>query len=481
MRVRRPPPSSAEELTATPLLARNTLLNLLGQGLPLVVAVAAIPILIQGIGVDRFGLLALAWLVIGYFSLFDLGIGRALTQFVSGRIGRGEDDEVAPVAWTGLAIMSALGVAAWAALHLLAPILVTRILNVPTELRDEAVGAFRILALAVPFVVSTAGLRGLLEAVQRFDFVNAVRIPLGALTFLAPLAVLPFSADLRAVVAALAAIRVLAWGAYGLLLLRAMPSLRGNLRTEVGQILSLVRFGSWITVSNVVSPLMVHLDRVVIGAVLSMSAVAYYATPFEVVTRLWIVPIAVMGVLFPAFATSYAADQQRAAWLFDQASRGILLLLLPVVLLVVGVSGPALELWVGAEFAREGAVVARWLALGVFVNSLAHVPYALLQAMGRPDLTAKLHLAEAPFYFFLLWGLLAVVGLPGAAIAWTVRVIVDAILLFAFTAYLVPGCRQGALRVAGWALPGVALIGLAASVPLLIRLGREVELRRSSG
>jgi O-antigen/teichoic acid export membrane protein len=75
--------------------------------------------------------------------------------------------------------MSALGVAAWAALHLLAPILVTRVLNVPTELRDEAVGAFRILALAVPFVVSTAGLRGLLEAVQRFDFLKGFRVATG--------------------------------------------------------------------------------------------------------------------------------------------------------------------------------------------------------------------------------------------------------------------------------------------------------------
>ena len=460
MTIRRPP-TTPEELTASPLLARNTVLNLLGQGLPLLVAVVAIPILIGGIGVDRFGLLALAWLVIGYFGLFDLGIGRALTQFVSERLGQGEEQEVSGVAWTGLLAMAALGVAAWLGIHLLAPWLVTRVLNVPAELQGEAIGAFRILALALPFVVSAAGLRGLLEALQRFGFVNGVRIPLGALTFLGPLAVLPFSTDLRPVVGALVAARILGWAAYGVLLLRAMPSLRIRRRLERSLVAPLLRFGGWITVSNVVSPLMVHLDRIVIGAVLSMAAVAYYATPFEVVTRLWIVPVAVVGVLFPAFATSFARDRERTARLFLRGSQAILLLVFPLVLLVIGLAGPGLEAWVGADFAREGTAVAQWLALGIFVNSLAHVPYSLLQATGRPDVTARLHLAEAPFYFLLLWGLLGTMGLTGAAVAWAIRVIVDAVLLFAFTVHLVPSCRKATGRIAVWTLGALGLLALA--------------------
>jgi O-antigen/teichoic acid export membrane protein len=455
------PPTTPEELTASPLLARNTALNLLGQGLPLLVAVVAIPVLIGGIGVDRFGLLALAWLVIGYFGLFDLGIGRALTQFVSERLGQGDPEEVSGVAWTGLLAMAALGVLAWLGIHLLSPWLVTRVLNVPAELQEEAVGAFRILALALPFVVSAAGLRGLLEALQRFGFVNGVRVPLGALTFLGPLAVLPFSTDLRPIVGALVAARVLGWAAYGVLLLRAMPALRIRRRLERSLVAPLLRFGGWITVSNVVSPLMVHLDRIVIGAVLSMAAVAYYATPFEVVTRLWIVPVAIVGVLFPAFATSFTGDRERTVKLFLRGSQAILILVFPLVLLVIGLAGPGLEAWVGADFAREGTAVAQWLALGIFVNSMAHVPYSLLQATGRPDVTAKLHLAEAPFYFLLLWGLLATMGLTGAAIAWAIRVIVDAVLLFGFTVYLIPACRKATVQIGAWTSGALGLLALA--------------------
>ena len=35
---------------------------------------------------------------------------------------------------------------------------------------------------------------------------------------------------------------------------------------------------------------MVYLDRFVIGAVISVTAVAYYATPYEIVTKIGIIP-----------------------------------------------------------------------------------------------------------------------------------------------------------------------------------------------
>src|SRR5258705_13880134 len=78
-----------EHLTSGRLLARNTVWNLIGNGAPLIVAVFSIPILIHGLGKDRFGVLTLA--LIGYASLFDIGLGRALTQLVAKKLGSGED------------------------------------------------------------------------------------------------------------------------------------------------------------------------------------------------------------------------------------------------------------------------------------------------------------------------------------------------------------------------------------------------------
>ena len=74
----------------------------------------------------------------------------------------------------------------------------------------------------------------------------------------------------------------------------------------------------------------------------------------------------------------------------------------------------------------------------MFINSLAHVPFALVQGVGKPDLTAKLHLLELPVYLAALFWLTKTYGIEGAAIAWTGRVTVDALVLFAIARKLLP-------------------------------------------
>src|SRR5207245_5800245 len=92
-----------------------------------------------------------------------------------------------------------------------------------------------------------------------------------------------------------------------------------------------------------------------------------------------------------------------------------------------------LRAWLGAEFAQHGAPVLRWLAVGVFINGIAQVFATHLQGIGRPDLTAKLHLIELPIYVPALWLAIHYFGIVGAAMAWTVRVALDGALLFWLT------------------------------------------------
>ncbi|MGB7351414.1 MAG: oligosaccharide flippase family protein, partial [Candidatus Acidiferrales bacterium] len=260
------PKSHNEHLTSSRLLARNSIWNLIGFGAPMAVAVFSIPILIRDLGKDRFGVLTLAWALIGYANLFDLGLGRALTQFVAKKLGAGEDREVPAVVWTSLFLMLLLGVLGAMVVGFLSPWLVHRALNVPAALQREALQSFYLLALSIPLVICTAGLRGLLEAHQRFVLVNALRVPMGVFTFAGPLFVLPFSRSLVPVVATLVAVRIAVWAAHLLVCLRVLPELGRSLVWDRSIVGPMLRFGGWMTVSNVVSPLMVTIDRFFIGA-----------------------------------------------------------------------------------------------------------------------------------------------------------------------------------------------------------------------
>jgi O-antigen/teichoic acid export membrane protein len=411
-------------------MARNTLLNLLGFGAPLVVAMAATPVLVRALGTERFGILTMGWAVIGYFSLFDLGLGRALTQVVSERLGAGREDEVAPATWTANALLLALGVAGGALLAVTSGYLARSVLKIPPQMQDEAVGTFRLLALSLPFVTSTAGLRGVLESYQRFGLVNAIRVPMGLVSYLGPLAVLPFSHSMVPVVAVLAAGRIAAWGVHVVFCLRTIPALGGARALQRAMVRPLLRFGGWLTASNVSSSLMMYFDRFVIGAVLSMSAVAYYATPYELASRVQLLPGAVTAVFFPAFATIFVNDRRRSWVLFDSCLRAMTVVLFPVILALVTLAPDVLRLWLGADFAQHGTRVLQWIAAGVLVNSAGVVAATALQGAGRPEATGKLNMLELPLYMAALWALLRARGVEGAAIAWALRMGVDTAALF---------------------------------------------------
>lgn len=450
------------------VLARNVIWNLLGAGMPLLVAIIAIPLLIDGLGTARFGVLTLAWMVVGYFSLFDLGLGRALTKLVAEKLGTGDTGDMPELVWTALLMMVALGFLGAGVLLALSPWLVQDVLNVPAALQQETLVAFYLLAAAIPVVLGGTGFRGILEAHQRFGMVNAVRIPLGMFVFLGPVAVLPFSQSLVPVVTLLLLARVMSFSLYAAMSFRVEHSLHHRMRLSRRMVAPLISFGGWMTVTNIVGPLMVYMDRFLIGAVISMTAVAYYATPYEVVTKLWIIPGALMGVVFPAFA-AIAHERARAARLYHRTLSYIFVVVFPMVILIVAYAHEGLTVWLGSGFAGESSVVMKLLVIGVFINSHAFVPFGLLQGAGRADLTAKLHLAELPFYLALLWFLLHAYGINGVAVAWIVRVGLDALLLFVLAQKFVLPESPFPLRLAFTAAAGllVLLIGAVTAAPML--------------
>lgn len=182
-------------------LAKNSLINLAGFVLPLAVGLITIPLIVSGFGVERFGVLTLAWAVIGYFSLFDMGIGRAITQSMAERLGSASAHDVSRLAWTGLLMMLMFALIGALVVATLAPWFVSSVLNMPEALREETINAFMLLAAAIPAVVLSAGAAGILAALQRFDLINALRIPMGMMIFLVPLVILPYSKSMAYVCA----------------------------------------------------------------------------------------------------------------------------------------------------------------------------------------------------------------------------------------------------------------------------------------
>jgi len=411
-------------------LARSAVLNLGGQVAPLAAALWAVPLLIERLEPSRFGFLSLAWVVVGYFSLLDLGLGRALTRLIAEHTGTKRESELPKLAQSALFFLLFVGAISGICLFLLAPWLCTRVLKFPLELQVEATMGLQALVLCLPFLTLTAAYRGVLEARQRFGWVNALRIPLGVLLFLVPVAVTSFSTDLFDMCLALGALRMLGALAHWGVCARLYPALSRLGYPSLLALKEMLSYGLWLTISNVVGPLMVYLDRFLIGSLVSLAAVAYYTAPYEVVTRLWLVPAALTGVLFPVFAFSHLNDPKLTRRLYRKAALVLLVAMLPLTFFTALLADTWLTAWLGQAYASEGLQVAQVLCVGVFFNSLGHLPFSLLHAAGRADLTAKLHLFELPLYIAALAWLVPEYGINGAAWIWAGRCTLDAVLLF---------------------------------------------------
>ncbi len=432
------------------MLLSNALLNLVGLATPLLVGVVTLPSIVHGLGPDRFGILSLGLVVLGYFAVFDLGLGRATTRFMAERARADTDTEIAATVWTAAAMQTMVGALGGLLLAASVGLLVERVFTVPQALHAEASRAFRLLALAVPITAAATSFRGVLEGHQHFRVLNAIDAPVAAAGFLVMLGGLGLGFGLGGIVILLVALRLVGSLALMAAATRICPALRKVVvRPEFAA--DLLRFGGWVTLSALVGPILVYVDRFFLGMLWSVSLVGYYAAPYDVVTRLAIVPLSVATVLFPAAS---ALDPRRDGdGLRRLATRSLAyvgLMLAPVVVGLVVAARTILTVWLGREFASHATRALQLLAPGVFVNALALVPYSLLHAAGRPDIPAKLHLLELPVHTLVAWWLVSRGAVTGAAAAWTLRVCIDALLLFAAASRL----ALGAAPAGSWKTSG---------------------------
>lgn len=467
-----PPPSppslpgvaDAPSPAVAPRHGRNFLLNLVGNLAPLAAALLAVPLLLELAGVERLGVLALIWTVTGYLSLLDLGLGRVFVRrFARADTAADLQREAALLRRVCLgAGLLALGTGALLALalpfaHWLGP---------DSALAPELPAAVWAVALTLPAVIVTSLLRGALEGRMRFGASNALKLVFGALTFLAPALAALVTPSLGAMAAGIAVVRVLGLLAH---VHQAAPMLWpaawSTARAGAGELGPALREGGWITVTNVVSPLMVSFDRFAVGALVSLAAVSHYSVPQEAVLKLLLVPLALATALYPVLARGEAADPAGSAArrrLGARSMDSVVSVALPLALGMALVAEPALALWLGRDFAAQAATPAAVLAVGMLAMSVAQVPYAALQARGRADLTGKLHLIELPLFAVAVWWLTERLGIAGTAVAWALRSVGDlaAMLWLAMREQLLPPAGAATMRIGA----AVALAAAAAAL-----------------
>lgn len=439
-------------------IAGNATWSLAGQIVPIVVAILTVPLLIRHMGLERFGFLSLAWALVGYAGMFDFGISRAMTRVVAARIGAGNYAAALHVARVGTALMSLFGLVVCAVIFLGSEPLVHGWLNIPENLQDEAVGGLRVLAASLPLVLLTAAYRGTLEAWQAFRPLNQIRIVMGLLTYLGPLVAALIAPRLEWIVGSVTAMRLLTTVLHARVCTMECGRIRPWHALDGSTVRELFRLGGWISVSNLVSPLMNYLDRFVLGGLVAVEMVAYYSTPYDMITRTLVFPYSVMAVIFPLLS-SQSGSAKSVQFTYSATLRMLMVLMFPICFSAVVLARPLITVWLGSGFAGQATLVLQVLAVGVLANTLAQAPANLIQGTGNPKGMAILHLLSLPLFIGALWLSTLHFGIVGTASCWAARMVIDAVILFVLAGRNLCRPQLGGIWYATAGLAIVAMLG----------------------
>jgi O-antigen/teichoic acid export membrane protein len=210
----------------------------------------------------------------------------------------------------------------------------------------------------------------------------------------------------------------LAVAAFFVLARRLLPEIRLRPGFDSATFRLLARFSMLKFANNVATNTVMQIDKVLVGALVSLGAVGFYFVPLQLAQRLTTVVGAVAVAFLPAASALHGrADRERFVELYLRATKVVAILGLPLASLLVVFAHPILRFWIDPQFADKGTLTLQVLAVGYGINIFSTIPAIASDSLGRPGVTTAFSLVSAGLNVALSLILIPRFGIVGAALA----------------------------------------------------------------
>ena len=406
-------------LGATRILG-NTVATIVSVLIPGLLGLWSLKPLLELLGAETFTILSFFWVYTSHLGFFDLGISRNLgielpklpnsekSKLVNESVRKGLEYSI-----LGIVVVSLL-------------LFVIPIFNPQFSLLFQF-RVFAVLLVWVPLAVIQMIVRGVFEASESFISAAVFRAYNQSVLFLVPWVMVSWGYHdifqmvvLITVARALSLLPAMYWlmRQYGLVLIKKIEN------KEV----VIHRNNQWITLSNLSGIVNGSLDRFVLLSLLGAQAIGAYVFAQDFGIRILVLSSSFALVLLPFFSRN-ESKLQNHIWV----KRGSGLILLSHIAL-------GLILFFGQTHLKHGftnmplaqdVVDFFWIfLLGITANGIGHILLSALHSHRELKRPALWHVISAVLYIPLLYWVVQGFGLTGAALLWSVRSVIDTVVLY---------------------------------------------------
>lgn len=457
------------------MLLRNSLWNLGGSALPAMVALATVPLLISGLGLEGFGIVTLIGSVVGYFGVLDINLSAGSIKYLAQYHAQADQPRFDETFWFGCIFYGVLGLGGACALYLGAAPLTAYFFKVSSALQTETRLALQIAGLGFLLSQLQNYLLVVPQALQRYDRSAQSEAIFGVVVNVASAAVAITGGGVVGVIATRVAVSALN-GVWLVILLHQLGvALRPQWpRREIRR--ALTAFSAYAYLSRLAAMLHVHGDKLIVGALAGPVALTFYTVPAQLASRILGLSFRLSSVIYPRVSALAATGQHAQLRVLYLDTTRLLTYLNLMVLGVIALAGDVfLQRWVGDEFVATGYPVLLFITLALLADSLTNIASLVNDGLGHPRVTGRFALARGLVGVGMVYVGTVTGGVIGAAAAHLLASLMMATLFLLYVhGRTVPIPLTDTLRVA-W-LPSFAIggAGLLVFLPLKLMLPEGV-------
>lgn len=387
--------------------------------LPSLVGLVTSPIILKNAGIEKLGYLTIIWSITGFFSLFEFGISKSITYYIS----KFKDDYFLRSKFFSCGFFLLLLLSVF--IVLVGFIILFIVSGFTSLLTNELIISIVVVIITIPVVINSNVFKSVLEGDMRFALVSSIRLPTGIFLFLVPLILSYKYTELYIFCLGILVVRIISCTFYYVM---SSGVVHFNYKfVTKSECKTILRFGGWLTVSNTIVPILTQIDRYFLLASTGVIGVSYYTTTQDALSRSLIIPSSIVSVIFPYFSREDNEEEKKK--ILIKSVLAVSFIFFALTIFFYFYAKEILTLWMGADFASQSYIYSIYIMLCMTINAIGYVPYNYIQSFDRTDITAKLHLIQIVFYLPILFVLIKIYGIWGAIASWILRIVFDTLSL----------------------------------------------------